>query len=75
MKNIKQHSGILNIIRRENNSVNGNPRYLCFVDGVSFYTAPDSMHGYGITNFKGKPVTVTVGTYYGKATLNTIKGA
>lgn len=74
MKNITQHSGILNIVRRENSSVNGNPRYLCFIDGVSFYTAPDSSHGYSITNYEGKAVTVTIGTYYGKPTLNTIKG-
>ena len=73
MKNVTRHSGILSIIKRENNSVNGNPRYLCFVDGVSFYTAPDSMHGYSISNYDGKNVTLTIGTHYNKATLNTIE--
>ena len=81
MKHISQHTGTLRIIERLNNSVNGNPRYLCYVDetgeghGVSFYTAPDSMHAYGITNYRDKPVTVSIGSYYGKPTLNDIKGA
>ncbi len=79
MKNISEHKGILRIIGRLNNSINGNPRYLCYVEetgalhGVSFYTGVDSQHGYGITNYRDKPVKVTIGTHYGKPTLNSIE--
>lgn len=75
MKNLSSHNGILTIIKREKSSYYGNPRYLCFVSGVSFYTAPDSMHGYSISNYEGKAVNVTIGTYYGKPTLNSIARA
>jgi hypothetical protein len=78
MKNISRHHGILNIVERMNNSVNGNPRYRIFIadssgNGVSCVTAPDSDHGYSITNFSGQEVSVTIGTYYGTATLNSIE--
>ena len=77
MKNISRHDGILRLIKRENSSLNGNPRYLCFIDngrghGFSFYTAPDSMLAYSVPNYFDKPVTITMGTYYGKPTLSTI---
>jgi hypothetical protein len=74
MKNITRHTGTLQIIQRLNNSLSGNPRYQCFIDGVNFYTAPNSMHAYGITNYRDKVITVTIGTYYGKPTLNNIEG-
>ena len=73
MKNITRHTGMLEIIERLPNSVNGNPRYLLRIDGFTCRTAPDSMHAYGVTNFEGKTVTATIGTYHGKATLNTIE--
>lgn len=73
MKNITRHSGKLGIIRRENNSVNGNPRYLCQIDGYTFYTAPDSSYGYSIKNHEEKNITVTLGTHRGRLTLNSIE--
>ena len=69
MKNLSQHIGILEIIRREPSSINGNPRYLLRIDGFTCYTAPDAMLGYAITNYDGKTVQATIGTYYGKPTL------
>jgi len=72
MKNISQHKGILEIIRRENNSVNGNPRYFLRIDGFKCYTSPDSMTAYAVTNYDGKQVHATIGTYYGKPTLHGI---
>ena len=75
MKNLSNHNGTLEIIKRENSSVNGNPRYLVRIDGIACYTAPDSMLGYAITNYDGKIVQATIGTYYGKPTINTLKGA
>ena len=72
MKNLSQHNGILEIIRRENNSVNGNPRYYLKVDGFKCFTAPDSKLGYAVTNYDGKKVNATIGTFYGKPTLDNI---
>ena len=72
MKNISRHVGTLEIVERLPNSINGNPRYLLRVDGVTFKTAVDSSYGYSVSNFEGKTVEVTVGTHYGTATLNTI---
>jgi hypothetical protein len=75
MKNITRHYGKLEIIRRENNSVNGNPRYYLHIGGVHCYTAPDSSLAYELPNYAGKQVTATVGTYYRRATLNSIESA
>lgn len=75
MKNITTHTGKLEVIERLNNSVNGNPRYLLRIDGFTCRTAPDSDYGYGVTNFDGQQVVATIGTYYGTATLNSLKGA
>lgn len=72
MKNITQHTGKLEIIERLPNSINGNPRYLCRIDGYTFRTAPDSSYGYSLPNHDGKVTTVTLGTHYGKCTLNSI---
>jgi hypothetical protein len=72
MKNITRHTGILEIVERLNNSKNGNPRFLCIVDGYTFRTAVDSSHGYSIQNFEGKQVEVSIGTHYGNTTLNSI---
>jgi len=79
MKNLSSHTGTLVVIQREKSSINGNPRYLCFIDetgkghGPRFYTAPDSSYGYSITNYENCRVELTIGTYYGKPTLNSIK--
>jgi hypothetical protein len=78
MKNVSQHTGTLRIIERLNNSRNGNPRYLGYIDetggghGVSFYTESDSMYGYELPNYDDKQITVQIGTHYGKPTLHKI---
>ena len=72
MKNITRHQGIVKVIKRLPSSVNGNPRYLLSIDGFTCKTAVDSTHGYGITNYDGKEVMATIGTYYGTPTLDTI---
>jgi hypothetical protein len=73
MKNITRHTGVITNIKRLPSSVNGNPRYSFQCDGHTIKTAVDSMHGYAITNYENKEVTITVGTHYGSLTLNTIK--
>ena len=72
MKNITRHTGILEIMKRLPSSRNGNPRYLAIVDGYAFKTSVDSSYGYCITNYDGRLVTVTIGSHYNQATLNTI---
>ena len=72
MKNITRHNGILHIIKRLDNSRNGNPRYLLSVDGFTCRTMVDSTHGYEVTNYEGCEVTATIGTHYRQATLNTV---
>jgi hypothetical protein len=73
MKNITRHKGVITNIKRLPSSVNGNPRYSFECDGYTIKTAVDSMHGYGITNYGDKEVTLTVGLHYGSLTLNTIE--
>lgn len=74
MRNITQHKGKLEIIKRLKSSYNGNPRYLLRIDGFHCKTAVDSSYGYSVTNYDGKQVYATIGTHYGTATLNTLKG-
>lgn len=73
MKNLTQHVGTLVILKRENNSIMGNPRYMLLIDGFKCYTSTDSMLGYSVTNYDGKQVMATIGTHYGKPTLNTLR--
>ena len=82
MRNITKHTGKLEILGRMPQSVNGNPRFECLLhkdekdsleNAVRFYTAPDSSFGYSIENHRGKKITVTLGTHYGKTTLNSIE--
>jgi len=75
MKNITQHTGTLEILSRLPSSINGNPRYLIKVDGFTCKTPVDSSYGYCVTNYEGKQVQATIGTHYGTATLNSLKGA
>ena len=76
MKNSSQTvTGTLTILERKNNSLNGNPRYLCMVDDKVFYTKVDSMHAYGITNFTDKMVEVDLQMHYNKLSLINIKAA
>ena len=72
MKSITTHTGKLEVIERLPNSRNGNPRYLCRIDGWLCATKPDSMLGYTITNHDSKTVKAEIGAYYGKATINNI---
>ena len=74
MKNITQHTGTLEVLSRLPSSINGNPRYLLRIDGFTCKTPVDSMYGYCVTNFDGKQVYATIGTHYGSATLNSLKG-
>jgi hypothetical protein len=74
MKNISRLIGTLKVIKRLPSSLNGNPRYLLEIDGVTFKTAVDSSYGYAVTNFDGKQVQASIGSHYGSATLNSLKG-
>ena len=74
MKNVTRHQGILKVIERLPRSINGNPRWLITIDGVMCRTAVDSGYGYQITNYDGKEVIAYIGTYYGSATLDSLKG-
>ena len=73
MRNITRHTGILKNVQRFDTSRRGNPRYTATVDGYTFYTGVDSVHGYSITNYEGKQVEVTIGYHRSKKTLNTIR--
>lgn len=73
MKNITRHFGKLEIVKRLPSSRNGNPRYLLCVDGWTCRTAVDSSLGYSVTNFAGKRVEATIGTFRGVATLDSVK--
>jgi hypothetical protein len=72
MKNIIGLTGLVSDIKRLPCSYMGNPRYSFMVDGYRVVTGIDSMHGYGITNYADKKVTVLIGTHYNKLTLNSI---
>ena len=65
-------TGILSC-ERFDTSRSGNPRYLCHINDTFFYTGVDSMHGYGITNYQGKTITVDLDYKRGKLTLQSIK--
>ena len=73
MKSITRHSGILEIIERLPQSTNGNPRYLFTIDGYTAATMVDSHYGYELPNHDGKRVTVTLGSHYGRLSLNSIE--
>ena len=75
MKNITVHTGKLEIIERLNNSASGNPRFLVRVDGWTCRTKPDASYNYDIPNLDGRTVRAEVGTYYGRATIESIQGA
>ena len=72
-KNVTRHIGQLHIVKRMRSSVNGNPRYLVRASGWLCRTKPDSCIAYGLSHFDGKTVEATIGTYYGKATLLSVK--
>jgi len=72
MKSIMRHTGVITNIKRLPSSVNGNPRYSFQCDGYTIKTAVDSMHGYELTNYEDREVTITAGWHYGSLTLNTL---
>ena len=72
MKNVTSHTGILEIVKRMDNSVNGNPRFMLRCDGWTFCTQPDSGIAYEIENYVGKMVTVHIGTHYGRCQLKSL---
>ena len=74
MKNVTSPTGILEIVKRMDNSVNGNPRFMLRCDGWTFCTQPDSGIAYEIENHVGKMVTVHIGTPYGRCQLKSLWG-
>ena len=85
MKNISRDHGILKINKKKL-SVMGNPQYFCTLIvngtetrpkdqqlGLDFRTEANSQHGYSITNYENKNVTVEIGTHYNVATLHSIR--
>jgi len=75
MKNITRHVGILSIMGRLPSSSFGNPMFQLIIDGYSCVTGVDCMHGYDVKNYDGKMVEATIGTHYGRCTLNTLRPA
>ena len=73
MKNITQHTGILELIKRLPSSTYGNPRYLVRLAGHECRTAPNSSLAYELPNWFNKKVTGTLGTHYGLTTLKNIQ--
>lgn len=73
MKNLTRHVGKLEVLERMPPSRNGNPRYRLYIAGAHCVTEPDSSLGYSVTNFEGKTVVATIGTHYGRATLDDVK--
>jgi len=60
-------------VERLNNSVNGNPRWLLMCGNKVFRTKPNSMLAYGVQNYFGRHVTVTLEMYHDKSHLVDIK--
>lgn len=75
MKNITQHTGTLEMIKRLPQSENGNPRYLVRLDGFECRTAPDDSLGYSLPNHFDKEITAHIGTHYGKPTICNVRRA
>jgi hypothetical protein len=75
MRDIKTHTGTLQILKRLPSSTSGNPRYLLLIGDTVCQTSVDSSLAYSVPNYEGYTVEATIGTHYGKATLNTITKA
>jgi hypothetical protein len=82
MKNITKHTGTLELIKRMKNSRDGNPQFMLAIIehpeqglGWRFRTPANSMLAYKAENFIGKKVDVTIGTFRGCATLDSIREA
>lgn len=77
MKNVSRHHGTLRVLGRLPSSRNGNPRYrVAILDhadtGPSCVTAVDCSLGYTVQNLDGRQVIATIGTHYGRATLDSV---
>jgi hypothetical protein len=80
MTHITRHTGTLRLVKRMKSSSNGNPQFMLRIDqgngtGWKFRTPVNSMIAYSINGYLDKKVTVTIGTHYGCATLDSIKTA
>lgn len=82
MKNITKHTGTLELVQRMKNSRDGNPQFMLAIIeypeqrlGWHFRTPANSMLAYKAENFIGKKVDVTIGTFRGCATLDSIREA
>ena len=73
MKNVTRHSGILTVVERAASSLNGNPRYVVLLAGITCRTMIDSSLGYEITNFDGCMVLADIGTHYGTVSIENIE--
>ncbi len=74
MKSVTNHTGILTVVERDrNNGINGNPRYIVLLDGLSCRTSVDSSLGYSITNFDGKKVSADIGLHYNTVTIKNVR--
>lgn len=74
MKQTKAINGTIDNIARYDHSANGNPRFTFTVNGLTFFTGVDSMHGYAIQNYKdGDKVKIEYKTLYNKDTITTIE--
>jgi len=69
MKNITNHKGKIENLRRLKSSINGNPRFSFVIDGYHVVTTPDSSYGYSIQNHENKMAEVEIGTHYGALSL------
>ena len=73
MKNVTQHTGKLEIVKRLESSYYGNPRFLVRLDGWTCKTKVDSALGYSIQNYAGEIVTAEIGTYYGSPHIENVR--
>ena len=79
MKNITRHYGILKLVKRMDNSVNGNPRFELEIKTTPYAviefcrTRNDDMINYMLEGWLGQPVEVEIGNHYGKPTCNWLK--
>jgi hypothetical protein len=73
VKNRTRHTGQLEIIQRLPQSLNGNARFLCMIDGYICRTAVDSCYADAVKNLAGKKCVAILGTHYGQLTIDSIE--
>jgi hypothetical protein len=72
MKDLREVTGKLKLVKRLNGSYYGNPRYLVEINGVEYSTKVDASLGHGIPNHWDKIVTAMVGTHYNVSSIQSI---